>query len=248
MRGRPATPCRFCGIRARKRAQRCRYCGRHQYPQDYVAHPRPPAQRPLQVLAYRKDHPGLTLQSIATEFMVTRERVRQILAKAHIPTTRSPQHPAFSCQECQRPMRAARSRTGLPILTCPECNTRKRWTTRQCVTCGAPVRRSVKRLAWRATSATAIRAGYTGRVFCNPHCFGTWIGKHFGMGNLVARQHNIALRKRLAAERTQCRNGHPWPENLAYWLRHGELKRACRACANTAWKALRIRRTLERVS
>ena len=56
-----------------------------------------------------------------------------------------------------------------------------RWVELPCEQCGTMRRRSVATLA-RIQGRMTNLGTYTGRVFCNQHCFARWVGLQNGPG------------------------------------------------------------------
>lgn len=59
------------------------------------------------------------------------------------------------------------------------------WNEEPCAFCGSPVRRQIKRQQYMVGKTHATPDGeatYTGRRFCDRHCFAQWLGHNFGRG------------------------------------------------------------------
>ena len=191
---RTPTPCRFCGVAKPKdrAAGRCVACGRYQ--RSYLPNGRttPRSQNSADIVAYRQANPCLTLESIGLRFGITRERVRQVLARSGAPTKHRIIRPTYECQTCHAPFMltwSQQNQTKTKPMFCPSCRNDAAYMTLPCTNCGAPKQVSAAEYVWKIDhpKATNLGVGYTGRVFCNSHCFGVWAGKNFG-GNRHARR------------------------------------------------------------
>ena len=136
------------------------------------------------------------LTSLGVEFGVTMERVRQVaVAHGFAGPGRGSRHaPHRVCASCGMPMwNKAKS------AVCRACG----WIDVSCEQCGKPKRVPASRIASNINRAPTLvpsgtMASYTGRVFCDRHCFGRWLGEHHGWGARKA--------KRLAAEAANARS------------------------------------------
>jgi len=56
------------------------------------------------ILQLRRDNPTMTLEAIGQQVGLTRERIRQILKKNHVPTRATSKFPQRKCANCQKPL------------------------------------------------------------------------------------------------------------------------------------------------
>lgn len=125
--------------------------------------------------------------AIALEVGLTRGRVQQIAAAMGYgvaqyggPRDSSGERTDRVCASCGKGM-AARTTATL----CLDC----RWINVACASpkCDKLVRRRASVLVKRVNAAPVKQAdgkmaSYTGRVFCDRHCFGVWCGTNYGFG------------------------------------------------------------------
>ena len=209
--------CLDCNAPISYYARRCDKCFRKAYGR------KPSAVAPT-ALALQKQHPDWTWQRIATEVGVTRERVRQVMAKAGIP------NPSLAlsllnepkCQKC-----------GLGVLRrhtklCPEC----RYEDVEvydlvCSECG----KTFERKAWLQDRQDRINPHHGTIVFCGRPCQGKYLAKHSGF---IAHPENMRYQRK-----TSCLRGHPLVEPNLYFGRgkYGRTERHCKTCALERSKA-----------
>jgi DNA-directed RNA polymerase specialized sigma subunit len=140
---------------------------------------------------------GKTLEEIGEEFVVTRERARQILevARQKLKWSEDVLSGRVVCKRCGRLFKPGRyARRDLcsdcqNIRTCPACGrelspstTGKycndcRYATRPCANCGKPITRDRGRDRASFRNAT---------WYCDRKCFGQYVGRRFGAQNLQA--------------------------------------------------------------
>ncbi len=162
----------------------------------------------------RAKHPEYTLQNIATETGVTRERVRQILMKADLPTSAVvPKKPHRYCV-------CGKQTPRFQLHCSKECRTKTKYMKIPCGFCGVDKEVLRSNYLWRVTN---LPERYTGQAFCNRECMGKWLGKHHGRGT----SGNPGVLK------THCKNNHEFTEDNTYShvSKHtGLTSRQCRAC------------------
>ena len=121
---------------------------------------------------YAMDHPADSQASIARQFKISRERIRQIFEQAgyrHPPFTRTVQRETRTCAQigCSTQFLA---RPKQRLATCPEHRGQPiRRTARVTITCAACGKRQERRV-------TLVRSP-TGLSFCNNKCQGAWLGR-----------------------------------------------------------------------
>ena len=112
---------------------------------------------------------------IAAEVGCSRELVRQVALRAEYSTAK--QWVVKLCARCEKPVG-----NGSRSDYCKECQ----YGTLPCNWCGKPVKRSAWRLAYyvnrgKTNSTPEGRlAGYSGVVYCNRRCFGSWAAHNYG--------------------------------------------------------------------
>ena len=153
-------------------------------------------------LALRQEHPDIRASVIARTLGVSRERVRQILYRAGLPTH-------FVKQD-----------------GCPVCGLKRSYySKRRCMDCRIRATPKIERsCGWCGTSvvrkASCWRNGQEPKVlFCTKQHQGFWAGKYHGF---AAHPEN---KKQL---KTHCIRGHPLVEDNLYHFKRG---RACKACS-----------------
>ena len=195
-----------CGLPARPRR---RYVRGHQ-----PRRPRGPAS--LAVVSLRQSRPCDTLAEIGSRVGLTKERVRQILAREGLPTRAYSTRVMFACSICglpcpPRPLVSYPSATGDRAVFCsPECKRDYHRPQVACEMCGKLFRRHKSLLVRKSKDPR-----YTTRAnYCSRRCFGHVIGALYGVRGL-AKAH-IAQTERAEARR------------LMVWQRHLETGWGCR--------------------
>ena len=128
------------------------------------------------VVSFRQKYPCWTLQKIASEVGVSRERVRQILSKHGMATKAAQQR--FHCRYCNIALavtNAFGSRTSTGV--CRKCYKEYEfYTTLECDEC--------HRLFSRRTALVLIELGKRNyqHVWCGHRCQGKWVGREYGTG------------------------------------------------------------------
>lgn len=134
--------------------------------------------------------PEATLKQIAAKFGITRERVRQILAKANLPTRhRTPGKSYYACNNCGRVFPPHGSRS--PNIFCSwECfklyHQANKFATLACDECG-------KLFKLRYTQLSARVKHGQKHFFCSRSCNGRSVGKNYGFSahpENAGRAHN----------------------------------------------------------
>lgn len=137
-------------------------------------------QTSILVVELRKKYPCWTLQRIATDVGVTRERVRQILKKHNLPT--KAQSPKLFCRycgieiTCRNGFRASHLSSNKTDL-CSKCHKEyELYTMLECEEC--------RGLFFRRTALVIFefsRRNYN-HVWCSKSCQGKWAGRNYGTG------------------------------------------------------------------
>jgi len=160
------------------------YCQGHHYRLlrygDPLGKPVPRQPSPdsthFKVLALRHTNPALRATTIAVALGVTRERVRQILVKANLPT-----HPPFKtsriCPSCQ-------GGKAYQAVLCQGCRQqeiarRRPWVS--CAWCQQPFQR-IPSLLYQQ-KITGFRKRPQTLHFCNGRCRGRWLAHNYGFGS-----------------------------------------------------------------
>lgn len=125
-----------------------------------------------------------TLQDIANQFGVTRERVRQVINKNKLQNYPGRQKPdkgnkRITCSYCNEKVELGKSNQ--PRKAHPECVENAVWSEPTCHVCNKPFKIRTKvlnRIMARRTSAWTKDV-----VFCSKHCYGSYWGSLFGYGN-----------------------------------------------------------------
>lgn len=120
-----------------------------------------------QAIRLRKDNPCLTSSDIGRELGVTRERIRQILARDALPTRRL--HQEYVCQQCGTTIQQPRRFCSL------KCRFEYNHPVIECDQCGKLFRRDTSKILASARNPLSF-----GRFFCNRHCLGKYRGLHSG--------------------------------------------------------------------
>ena len=119
----------------------------------------------------RMKNPCATLEQIGQKFGVSRERIRQILQRANLPTRRFVQH-NFICLQCGKEFTCKWPRR----FCSPECSRRYHNPSLVCSECGILFERRLKTILHNNGAR-----GYKGRgMWCSKQCFGKWFGNNYG--------------------------------------------------------------------
>ena len=115
------------------------------------------------IVRLRKRNPCMTLKQIGDKVARSKERVRQILSRAGLPTRGLVQPKLrYECPGCGRLLRG-------PTSSCPTC----RMGTFVCENCGNEFQRGV------AVQRSLFKRGQK-RLFCTKKCVGRFAGTHYG--------------------------------------------------------------------
>ncbi len=126
------------------------------------------------VIEIRKVNPCALLKDIGDKVGVTRERVRQILKRANLPT----RHYIIKrhCAKCGVPVAGG-------VKYCAKCHHELHHVKLICDTCGIMFERKLShilaypsRMNKRNSTLNMKQVG----IFCTKKCFGKWAGNHFG--------------------------------------------------------------------
>jgi len=132
-----------------------------------------------EVIAWRRANPCLTLETVGFRFGVTRERIRQILAKAGEPTFHYRiSKPTRICMQCGTGyIKGVWSFAGV-FLCSVDCRLEYYHPLVQCEVCGGMFRRRASHLMRSSTSPTRQNSQLF--VACGKRCQGIYAGRHFG--------------------------------------------------------------------
>jgi len=119
------------------------------------------------VCLLRQFYPSMTLEAIGERFNVSRERIRQILKKAGLPT--KAQILRKYCLHCGK-KRKNRYRN----YCSKACYHYDTHTLIPCDVCGRLSEYHIKRVLWLQAR------GKQQHFFCSKHCNGIWLGKNYG--------------------------------------------------------------------
>lgn len=119
------------------------------------------------VCEIRRQNPCLTMAKIGEAVKLTRERVRQILNKHHLPT-RVVKH-LYICNYCGSTFKGAEYHR---LFCNKSCYNNYHYAELECETCGKTFRRRYSQL----------RGHNYLHHFDTRHCLGVWIGKTYGFG------------------------------------------------------------------
>ena len=132
-------------------------------------------RRRTQIIKMKTADPDMTLESIGREVGVSRERVRQVLSKEGIKTSKDDP----TCADCGVILRPSVIKPYTDPKTnkryCKSCRNTMVFGIYQCHTCGKEVKRRKKQ----------IRNRQQKHVFCNKTCLGKYIGTHYARGRSV---------------------------------------------------------------
>ena len=130
------------------------------------------ATRRNQIVQMKTDNPNMTLERIGREVGVSRERVRQVLSKEGIKTSKD--NP--TCADCGVILRPSVIKPYTDPKTnkryCKSCRNNMVYGIYECHTCGKEVKRRKKQ----------IRKSKQKHVFCDKTCLGKYLGTHYSRG------------------------------------------------------------------
>ena len=185
----------------------------------------PLAERNAKIVRWATENPCSTMEEIGRYYGITRERVRQIIAKAGAHKQHSGTASSKRCGQCH-----ARLWSGNKSGFCSSCRGWGLRVTVVCDGCGEPFERRAKALTERVNDPR-----YKGRYFCSGPCAHQFQGKEMaeiGRRNFLA--HNAIQRAR-----THCKNGHEYAVVGFYLYGPTRKARHCKACAAARGKAWR---------
>jgi DNA-directed RNA polymerase subunit RPC12/RpoP len=119
-----------------------------------------------QVIELRQKRLCSTCQDIATRVGISRERVRQILKRAGLPTLRY--RAPYLCADCGKPLNRINNKSGL----CLECRIKSNRVPLICDTCG--------KLFYRKKAEIMSQSQPHTGFFCSKSCWGTKMGNTYG--------------------------------------------------------------------
>ena len=120
----------------------------------------------------RNSNPCATLQEIADRHGVSKERIRQVLKKARLPTGRIYQ--TYECLNCGKDMGPRPYRKFCAF----ECYHAYSYIKIACAVCGVLKEYNAKQVVWRRAHGKKR----TGVFFCSKRCCGFYLGTNFGFG------------------------------------------------------------------
>jgi hypothetical protein len=120
------------------------------------------------VTAMRQANPCATLEEIAKARGLTRERVRQLLRAAGLPTRHF--RPSYVCLNCGKVVPGHRKQ----VFCNKQCRYEYHNPLIECFECGRLFRRKQSQLICPDQEHT--------HYFCSRHCNGIWVGKTYGWG------------------------------------------------------------------
>ena len=133
------------------------------------------------VIEFRKSNPCATLETIGHKAGISRERVRQILKLAALPTRHIQVKKLFQCLNCEQSFPLGRFRKERKYdkydhqLFCSiSCSKKYHTLTLTCETCGVIFQRG------EPSVMNNVRGGYGNHFFCSKSCQGKWAAKNFG--------------------------------------------------------------------
>ncbi len=125
------------------------------------------------VIALRKSNPCATLEEIGGDVGVTRERVRQILNKANLPTKKY--ITTYLCNHCGDPIPRRRTYQN-PKFCSTKCYSAYSRIQIACTFCGTLKEYRAKEVTWKIEN----RGRSSSLFFCSKQCQGKWFGKNYG--------------------------------------------------------------------
>lgn len=138
--------------------------------------------REQSIIDTRLHNPCATLQQIGDKYGISRERVRQILYRNKVRTSRLSTRKTYTCNHCGNQFKSSNPRMFCSI----KCysNSRRVWLI--CSECGGLIHR-MQSLMYRYDNPKVHRDKNT--VFCNRVCQGKYLGKHYGFPIQVNREY-----------------------------------------------------------
>jgi transcription elongation factor Elf1 len=160
MSRRKGNRCVDCGAEISDYSTRCHKC---------AAKPRRSDVRD-KIIKVRLENPCLTGVSIARQFSISPERVRQFLTEANLPSAHFYNYNRrYICLNCGNEFVSA-----YPKRFCsPECRHRYYWILVECEVCGK---------LFEIRKSALLRQDQTSGRFCSRECRGRWLGKNYGRG------------------------------------------------------------------
>ena len=129
-------------------------------------------RRKSEIIKMKIDSPERTLESIGDEVGVSRERVRQVLSKEGIKTSKD----VPTCADCGVVLHPSVVKPYTNPKTnqryCKNCRHSMLYGTYKCDTCGKEVKRK----------KSQIRNRQQRHVFCDRTCLGKYVGTHYARG------------------------------------------------------------------
>ena len=136
----------------------------HHYPQPMKGE----SENRALIIQARISNPCATLEGIAQQVNLTRERVRQVLKKAGLPTRGYVQR--YVCLNCGK----------VKKKNSPYCNKKCRHEYTHikvaCIQCGVLTEHNAKNLLWQIEH----KRRSTDKYFCSHQCQGRWLGENYG--------------------------------------------------------------------
>jgi len=172
----------------------------------------PLAERNAKIVRWATENPCSSLEQIGRYYGISRERVRQVIAKAgkHKIAAQTARPPRRICEICGDGL------TGDARHYHQQCKQARAWVTVICDGCG---------ISFQKRANHVIRAQhdsrYTGRIFCSVPC-----ARRHPSEAALAYLHSS---KPGAPRWTHCKRGHPLTEENTYTYQRG---RQCKTCAN----------------
>ena len=120
--------------------------------------------------AYRKKHPEFTLQQIANNLGITKERVRQILKRDDLVTKHVHRYKNM-CKICGKHLLSKTK-----SMVCMDCHR----AVVICAYCGKEIHKGKALLSRHLKNQKNRKLKYKGNYYCDRKCFGAHIGKSVG--------------------------------------------------------------------
>lgn len=132
-------------------------------------------QTKKKIVELRKSNPCLTNADIARQVGLSREYVRVILAKSHLPTIAFFQHD-FVCNNCGRTFYVKHVVQG-SLYCSRECYSEVHHVKLPCSQCGKEF------ILLQSQFLERLRRSRTGgKIFCSKRCWGKYMAAHWGFG------------------------------------------------------------------
>lgn len=127
----------------------------------------PSEERANKVIAIRQSNPCATLQLIGDQVGLTRERVRQILSGAKLPTVGYVERKIYHCMNC------GKETPNLKFCSM-KCRSEYTWVEAACDECGKlfPITQSAL--------ITRLNRNRSNKIRCSRHCNGKWLSREYG--------------------------------------------------------------------